>query len=575
MARKHRFALLGALCAAQAFVIACGALPLPAGLSLGDVARIGATPGPAYAAPSPTPPPANLSTAGLVRKRGKLLVGVRFDAPPLSSVNAAGELEGLDIDLAREFARRWLGSPDKVDFSQVTSASALRRVADREVDLAMGGLVQTRAGELQVDWSLPYVVDGDALLVRTGVFTNVAGLARKNIVYVDVENTASLRSAPATSGFTVTLKSVVSYPAAFQLLRAGGADAVLGKWRRLRLEAAANTGVSVLEVLRREPVALALPQGDPDWAALVNATLNDQIADGGFGSLYAKWFKSPPPPSQRPETAQVTFAGLPDTIVKRDSIPALANSRKLRVGYVSNADPLAFANREQANGFEVDLLRELARRWFDAETAAQFVPYQTADALAGGLQTGAVDAGIGGLRANLPNNRRFEFTPPIFLSGVGLLTLASNKGTTFGDFGGRTVGVLRDGVDPTALAALKTARGVSFSEVVFTDSGSALQALRSNQISAIVGERLTLFALDRVNRDTKMIGDQLSVAPMAIAVAAGDSGLKNALTLGLQELLADGTFAKLYRKWLDEPFKAPFESAPGEAVPSRSLIVAP
>ena len=122
---------------------------------------------------------------------------------------------------------------------------------------------------------------------------------------------------------------------------------------------------------------------------------------------------------------------------------------------------------------------------------------------------------------------------------------------------------------------MKSARGITFNEVVFADTGSALQALRGNQISAIVGERLTLFGLDRVNRDTKMIGDQLSVAPMAIAVAAGDSGLKNAISLGLQEMLADGTFAKVYRKWLDEPFKAPFEPAPGEAVPSRSLIVAP
>lgn len=575
MRRNHRFALLVALCVAQGLALACASLPLPAGLNLGDVARIGATPGPAYAGPSPTPPPANVSTAGLVRKRGRLLVGVRFDAPPLSSVNAAGELEGLDIDLAREFARRWLGSPDKVEFSQVTSASALRRVASREIDLAMGGLVQTRAGELQVDWSLPYLVDGDALLVRTGVITNTAGLARKDVVYVDVENTASLRLAPSTSGFTVALKSLVSYPAAYQLLRSGGTDAVLGKWRRLRLEAATNPGVSVLDVLLREPVAVALPQGDPDWAALVNATLNDQIADGGFGSLYARWFKAPPPPGQRPETAPLTFAALPDTLVTRDGLSTLARTRKIRVGYVSNADPLAYANREQANGFEVDLLRELARRWFDAETAAQFVAYQTADALANGLQAGAVDVGIGGLRANLPNNRRLDFAPASFLGGVGLLTLASNKGTTFGDFGGKTVGVLREGVDQSTLGALKSARGITFNEVVFADTGSALQALRGNQISAIVGERLTLFGLDRVNRDTKMIGDQLSVAPMAIAVAAGDSGLKNAISLGLQEMLADGTFAKVYRKWLDEPFKAPFEPAPGEAVPSRSLIVAP
>ncbi len=573
MVRPRRAVWLAFLSVLQVFVLACGSLQLPSQLNLSSVVRIAGTPAPAYGDATPTPPPATASQASLIRRRGRLLVGVRFDAPPLSSVNAKGELEGLDIDLARGFARRWLGGPEKVEFSQVTSTSALRRIANREIDMAMGGIAATKAGELQVDYSLSHIADGDALLVRTGAYTSVASLARKSVVYVDLENIPSFRTAQFSAGITTALQSLTSYPAAFAALRGGTADAVLGNWRRLRLEAASGSGLSVLSVLRREPLAIALPQGDPDWTGLVNATLTDQFADGSFDALYAKWFKAPAE-GTRPLAliAPASFASLPDTLTARSSLAGIARTRKLRVGYLTNSDPLSFANREQPNGFEVDLIRELAKRWFDAEAAAVFTPYGTEDALAAAMQANTIDAGIGDLRPGPANARRFDFTPATFLAGVGALTLASNKALTFGDLGGKTIGLLRNGPDQQTLATLKQARGVVLNEVVFADTGSALQALRSGQISAVVADRVTLFAVDRVNRDTKMLGDQLSAAPVGIAVAAGDSALKNALSLGLQEMLSDGAFIKLYRKWLDEPFKPPFDALPGETVPSRSLV---
>lgn len=574
MKSRPRSAIALALAALQALALACGALP--ASVSLGDVARLAVTPATAYGAPTPTPPPANVSTAGLVRRRGRLLVGVRFDAPPLSSVNTRGELEGLDVDLAREFARRWLGGADKVEFSQVTSASAVRRVAAREIDLAMGGIAPTMAGELSVDYSNPYLQDGDALIVRTGVFTSVVGLARKNVVYVDLENTAAMRSAQTAGGFTVTLKSLTSYPAAYEAVRTGAADALVGRLRRLRLEAATSRDLTVLSTLRREPIAIALPQGDGDWASLVNATLNDVVVDGTFESLYVKWFKTRPEGvTSASEATPISLASLPEALTPRNSVPAIARARRIRVGYVTSADPLVFANRDAANGYEADLLRELAKRWFETELAAVFTPYPSVDALAGALQSGAVDAGIGALRITAANGRRFQFTTPDFLGGIGALTLATSKANTFGELNGRTVGVLRDGADPATLAALKQARGVSFNEVVFADSGSALQALRANQIAAVIGDRLQLFAADRVNRDTRILPDQLSALPTGIAVAPGDAALRNALSLGLQEMLVDGALQRIYRKWLDEPFKPPFDPLAGEAPPSKSLITAP
>ncbi|MBX7212526.1 MAG: transporter substrate-binding domain-containing protein [Thermoflexales bacterium] len=570
MVTRPRAALALALALLQALTLACSAATSQLGILPESVA---ATPNAPYAIATATRPPATMSTAGLVRARGALAIGVRFDAPPLASVNAKGELEGLDIDLAREFARRWLGGPDKVSFRQVTSVSALSTLANREIDLAMGGLAASRAGDLQVDYSLPYLTDGDALLTRSGVYTSVVGLARKSVTYVDVETVDALRAWQNSNNFTVTLKSVNSYPAAFDLVRAGGTAAMVGRWRRLRVEAANDPALSVLTVLRREPVTVALPEGDPEWASLVNATLNDVIADGTFARLYQKWFKSAPDAARAPGgSPAMAFSSLSDTLVARNSAAAIAKARKLRVGYISSADPLSFNNKDAASGYLPELLREVAKRWFDSEAAASFVAYPTPDALAAALQAGSIDLGIGNLTVSAANAKRFDFTPTVFQGGFGLLTTAASKATGFGDFNGKTIGVLRDSLDGESLAAAKQARSLTFNEVSFSDMGTALQALRSGQIVAIAGDRLTLFATDRVNRDTKMLGDQLSAVPVAIVVAPGETTLKNALGLALQEMAVDGALQRIYRKWLEEPYKAPLDVLPGEAPSSRTVI---
>ena len=64
-----------------------------------------------------------------IRRRGRLVVAVRDDAPGFSHRNAAtGELEGLEIDLARSVARHLLGNEGRVQFRIVRSAARLRSV---------------------------------------------------------------------------------------------------------------------------------------------------------------------------------------------------------------------------------------------------------------------------------------------------------------------------------------------------------------------------------------------------------------------------------------------------------------
>jgi polar amino acid transport system substrate-binding protein len=112
---------------------------------------------------------------------------------------------------------------------------------------------------------------------------------------------------------------------------------------------------------------------------------------------------------------------------------------------------------------------------------------------------------------------------------------------------------------------------VNFLNVPFPDLLSALAALREGQIQGVAAERITLLALARVSGDIVVLVDRLNAMPIAIAVPANDSALRDLVNLTLQEMASDGTFAALYRRWFDD---APpvVELWPGEATRDTALI---
>lgn len=411
-----------ALAALTLILSACSDL---AAIDVQDIARIAATPAGVGPRAAPTAAPADVSTAALVKMRSKVVIGLRYDAPPLSRVNADGELEGMDVDLARDFARRWLGSERNAEFVQVTSLTAPEKLRNREIDLAMGGLIHTQGAEAIADFSQAYVADGEALLTRTGAFSDFASLAGRSVTYIDAPSIVALGDAQLANNITVTLRGQNTYRAAVDDLLNGATDAVAGRWRRLRATATNDPALSVPIVLTNEPVAIMLPPDDSAWADLVNQTLSAQIADGTFDQAYRKWFGAPPDPiAAIPQPAPPQLADLPDAISLQRTLETVRNARAVRVGFNPAAPPFSALDANGLpDGFEVDLAREMARRWFGDAGAAQFSGIAPGD-VAAALSSGAIDLAVGGIAVTGPAEQGVDFSQTTFVSGGAPIALA-------------------------------------------------------------------------------------------------------------------------------------------------------
>ena len=106
---------------------------------------------------------------GTLQPRERIVAGVSFDIPGMGFKNPrTGLIEGFEADVARAVAEKLLGASDRLDFIQVKDSQRIPALQDNLVDMVVSQLTITPDRAEQVDFTIPYYVTGEAILVPTG-----------------------------------------------------------------------------------------------------------------------------------------------------------------------------------------------------------------------------------------------------------------------------------------------------------------------------------------------------------------------------------------------------------------------
>lgn len=101
-----------------------------------------------------------------VKERGKLIVGVKTDYPPLGFLDENGVNRGFDIDIAKGLAKELFGNKEAVQFVPVTSGNRIALLTSRKIDIIVATFTITEERKRKVDFSIPYFITGQLILVR-------------------------------------------------------------------------------------------------------------------------------------------------------------------------------------------------------------------------------------------------------------------------------------------------------------------------------------------------------------------------------------------------------------------------
>jgi polar amino acid transport system substrate-binding protein len=250
------------------------------------------------------------STAGgpaveAIQRRGRLIVGVDQSTNLFSFRDpVSGELQGFDIDIAREVARDLLGDPNKVEFRLLTSPERISALQDGTVDIVAKALTITCARAEQIAFSTVYFEASQRLLVpKDSPVQGAADLAGKRVCSaVDTTSLATVsRVAP-----TATLVAVQNWDDCLVALQQGQADAASTDDTILAGMAVQDPNLHIVgPSLEAEPYGIGINKSQDDLVRAVNASLERIRRDGTWLSLYRKWLtvlgpaRSPPEPKYR------------------------------------------------------------------------------------------------------------------------------------------------------------------------------------------------------------------------------------------------------------------------------------
>ena len=242
---------------------------------------------PAHSAGAVCNADSHLST---ILKRGKLLAGVRFDAPPQGSVDQSGNNVGFGPDIAREFAKH-LGVT--VEFVQTNDGTRFALLQNGTIDAEFGITTPTKARNEVVDFAdAPYMWDRAVIMIHEGkskkpqdyysdsttvVCTTQGGL------YADMWHKlapkANMKLFQEFTDVVTALRTGKIDVAVIPEIAANQAMANLGDQSK---------GLVVGDSFYQDSESIMVPQNDSKWRNYINWGMQRMWADGTFQQLYKK-----------------------------------------------------------------------------------------------------------------------------------------------------------------------------------------------------------------------------------------------------------------------------------------------
>lgn len=513
------------------------------------------------------PYPPEMTTAARIADRGVILVGVRYDLEPLSYIAEDGMLAGLEIDLARELARRWLNNPDAVEFRQVRTDTAEEHLQAGNVDIVLAGVIHTQERETGADFSPPYFMNGLAILTYpdTGISTlnDLSGRTAGLLTWTNTS--AHLRS---TAAVTPTTTSYNNFFEVIEGLRTRQIDAYIDQRHRLERARRLLANVHIVGQATAEPMAMMYRENDPFFADLVEATFQAMAQDGQLEALYAQWLPNTPTPEMPAwpgEMALPPLSASPEARYTGDLIAGIKQRGVLEVGYFPDRWPYS-ADRDDGvqTGFEVRLLERMVESWLGTRQAVTFIPVAETEAFQM-LQNGELDMLLGGWVHTSEAQQQVSFSNTIYDDGVSILSPATAPVQTLDALAGQTVGVISGSAGEAAIPALSQMAGIGLTPVPYPDRDSAVAALQAGEIAALVAERLYL--LDPLYRVGGFVlsDARFTYRPLGYVLPRGDSAFRDLVNLTLATFRANGNYDEIYVTWFDDPVPAaePWPGQPG------------
>jgi glutamate/aspartate transport system substrate-binding protein len=172
------------------------------------------------------------------------------------------------------------------------------------------------------------------------------------------------------------------------------------------------------------------------------------------------------------------------------------------------------------------------------------------------VQNGTVDLECGSTTNNATRQKDVSFAVTTYVEEVRIAVKANSGITGIAQLNGKSVATTTGTTSVQTLRKHERATGVDFKEVFGKDHADSFLLLESGRADAFVMDGSILaanIAKSKNPADFRIVGEVLSVEPIACMLRKDDAAFKKAVDGSIQGLIKSGEMAKLYDKWFMQP----------------------
>ena len=172
------------------------------------------------------------------------------------------------------------------------------------------------------------------------------------------------------------------------------------------------------------------------------------------------------------------------------------------------------------------------------------------------VQNGTVDIECGTTTNNAARGKDVAFADTLYVEEVRIAVKANSNIKSIEDLNGKKVASTTGTTSVQLIRKNKKAKDIQFEEVYGKDHADSFLLLETGRADAFVMDGSILagnIANAKNPKDFKIVGEPLSVEPIAIMLSKNDPEFKAAVDAAIAKIVKNGNMPKLWNKWFLSP----------------------
>lgn len=255
----------------------------------------------------------------------------------------------------------------------------------------------------------------------------------------------------------------------------------------------------------------------------------------------------------------IAFGAAAGGVQAQATLKKIQGSGEIAMGVRESSAPLSYTlGGGKFAGYHVDLCQAVIdniSKKVGKKVNVKYVPVTSQNRIPL-TQNGTVDLECGSTTNNAARQKDVAFGLTTYVTEVRMAVKAKSGITSISQLNGKTVATTTGTTSVQTLRKHQRAAKVNFKELYGKDHADSFLLVESGRADAFVMDDnilAGLIASSKNPKDSRIVGEVLSVEPIAVMFRKDDPEFKRLVDDTIRGMMKSGALAKLYNKWFMSP----------------------